>query len=65
MSESESFTSCALPPSEEVTGLCLCMLGKVLDVGAEGTVQGGDVVACYGGFSSSSLGVDDFPRDGE
>jgi len=43
--ESESFTSCALPPSLEVTGMCLCSLGNILDVGAEGTVRGGDVGA--------------------
>jgi len=43
--ESESFTSWPLPPSLEVTGMCLCSLGKILDVGAEGTVQGGDVGA--------------------
>jgi len=41
--ESESFTFCALPASSEVTGMCLCMLGNILDVGIEGTVQGGDV----------------------
>jgi len=43
--ERESFTSCALPPSLEVTGMCLCSLGNILDVGAEGTVQDGDVGA--------------------
>jgi len=43
--ESEVFTFCALPPSLEVTGMCRCSLGNILDVGAEGTVQGGDVGA--------------------
>jgi len=43
--ESESVTSCALTPSLEVTGMCLCSLGNILDVGADGTVQGGDVGA--------------------
>jgi len=41
----ESFTSCALPPSLELTGMYLCSLRNILDVGAEGTVQGGDVGA--------------------
>jgi len=40
-----SFTSCAIPPSLQVTGMCFCTLGNILDVGAEGTVQGGDVGA--------------------
>jgi len=43
--ESESFNSCALPPSLEVTGMCLSSLGNILDVGFDGTVQGGHVVA--------------------
>jgi len=43
--ESESVTSCALPPSLEVTGMCLCSLGNILGVGAEGSVLGGDVGA--------------------
>jgi len=43
--ESEIFASGALPPPLEVSGLCLCSLRNTLDVGAEGTVQGGDVGA--------------------
>jgi len=38
---SESFTYCALPPYLEVTGMCLFILGKLLIVGAEGTIPGG------------------------
>jgi len=45
MPEGESFTSCALPPSLGVTGMCLCTLGNILDVRAEGNVQDGDVGA--------------------
>jgi len=41
--ESESSTSCAPPPPLELTGMCLCSLGNILDVGAEGAVRGGDV----------------------
>jgi len=43
--ESESFTSCALPPSLEVTGMCRSSLGNILDVGTDGCVRGGDVGA--------------------
>jgi len=43
--DSDSSTSCALPPSLEVKGMCLYSLGNILDVGAEDTVQAGDVGA--------------------
>jgi len=45
MPDGESFTSCTLPTSLEVTGVCFCMLEHILDVGAEGSVQGADVGA--------------------
>jgi len=48
--ESEMFPPCALPTSLEVTGMCFCMLGNILDAGAEGTVQGGDVGALAPSF---------------
>jgi len=56
MPESGIFTSCALPPSKEVTGMCLCMLRNILDVRVEGTVQGGDVGA-VGTFVQKDVGA--------
>jgi len=43
--ESDTFTSCTLPAPLDVKGRCLCTLGNILDVGAEGSVQGGDMGA--------------------
>jgi len=41
--EGERFTSCALPPSLELTEMCFFMLGNFVDVGAEIIIQGGNV----------------------
>jgi len=56
LAESESFTSCALPPSLKVTGMCVCTLGNILGVGVEGTVQGGDVGA-FGTVVQNDVGA--------